>query len=438
MSEDLFTVCLMNDSFPPQIDGVVNAVINYAEIIERDYGHAIVCTPEYPGYVDNCTYEVLRYPSINTEKLVGYRAGVPVDLDYIGRLYDKKIDIIHSHCPIASTVLGRLSRDAIRKPLVMTYHTKFDIDIKRAIDAKIIQDMAINAIVSNIESVDDVWCVSRGAGENLKSLGYKGDYIVMPNGVDFAKGKSKPEDIEAVKEEYGLPNDRPIFLFVGRMLWYKGIRITLDALKVLKSHNQPFKMLFVGDGMEIDEIKQYCQELDLTDECIFVGAVSDRNKLKAIFSACDLFLFPSTFDTNGIVVREAASSGLGSVLINGSCAAEDTIDKRNTLWIEENAESMAELLLSIGNNRDYMHEIGENAMNELYMSWDDAVALAIDRYKYVIDKWEFKKPSLMDDETTAFNALVYGLAETANSIDKARKSVERGTDKFFEWLDRWL
>ena len=50
-------ICLLNDSFPPVIDGVANAVINYATIIERDYGHAIVSTPAYPGVEDNYPFE---------------------------------------------------------------------------------------------------------------------------------------------------------------------------------------------------------------------------------------------------------------------------------------------------------------------------------------------------------------------------------------------
>ena len=87
-------VCLMNDSFPPLIDGVANTVVNYASIIEEKYGHAIVSTPDYPGVTDNYPFEVMRYPSINTTKLVGYRAGMPLDVNYLTRISNKDIDII--------------------------------------------------------------------------------------------------------------------------------------------------------------------------------------------------------------------------------------------------------------------------------------------------------------------------------------------------------
>ena len=66
------TICLINDSFPPIIDGVANAVLNYARIIEANHGRSMVVTPSVPGYTDNFEFPVIRYPSIDTRKLIGY------------------------------------------------------------------------------------------------------------------------------------------------------------------------------------------------------------------------------------------------------------------------------------------------------------------------------------------------------------------------------
>ena len=58
-------VCLMNDSFPPIIDGVSTCVLNYAEIIHRKFGNVTVCTPSYPGVTDEYKFPVIRYPSFD-------------------------------------------------------------------------------------------------------------------------------------------------------------------------------------------------------------------------------------------------------------------------------------------------------------------------------------------------------------------------------------
>ncbi|MCR5068168.1 MAG: glycosyltransferase [Erysipelotrichaceae bacterium] len=411
-------VCLINDSFPPLIDGVANAVFNYASIIQKELGNAVVATPELPGVQDNYDFQVLRYPSIDTTKAVGYRTGIPFNPPYLTQFNEQHIDIIHSHCPITSTYLARILREQTKSPIVLTYHTKFDIDIRKAIDSKLLQEVAINALVSNIQAVDEVWAVSHGAGENLKSLGYKGDYIVMHNGVDFTKGASRKSAVEAFRRERGLDDGKPVYLFVGRMMWYKGIKIIIDALDEVKKHGIGFHMLFIGDGVDRKEIQQYVEEKKLTDECRFTGSISDRKLLKTAFSASDLFLFPSTFDTNGIVVREAAAAGLGSVLVRNSCAAEDTIDGGNTIQIEENAESLARVLIKAGNNTDYFHRIGKNAQQQLYMSWKEAVEHAYERYKIVVEKYEYQPRNPLDLSDSFFGMW----SDISLSITKAKKN----------------
>ncbi|MGN1398873.1 MAG: glycosyltransferase [Erysipelotrichaceae bacterium] len=428
MKEKL-NVCLLNDSFPPLIDGVANAVVNYGEIIQDKYGNAIVATPEYPDVDDSqFSFSVKRYSSIDTTKLVGYRAGLPFEFRFINQFSKDNVDILHSHCPIASTFLARIIRDKIQVPLIFTYHTKFDIDIKNAIDNKFIQEAAIKLLVENIEACDEIWTVSKGAGENLKSLGFKGECIVMENGVDFSKGKSTEKEIAAVRKQYNLPNDKVIYLFVGRLMWYKGIKIIIDALKIKKQHNQPFVMLFVGKGSDQQEIMDYVKQCQLTDECIFTGAISDRDQLKAIFSACDLFLFPSTFDTNGIVVREAAAAQLATVLIKDSCASEGTVDRKNIIQIEENAASLAEILLNY--NKDYFHKIGVNASNQLYISWQQSVANAVERYQYVLEKYNYQKKSFVEmDMQDGMFAL---WAQLSNGIEKARNNRLKIEEEFKE------
>lgn len=77
-NNDGLNVCLMNDSFPPVIDGVANTILNYAEIINAKLGKATVVTPEYPDVQDDFPFPVVRYPSLSvTEKLCNYRMGYP-------------------------------------------------------------------------------------------------------------------------------------------------------------------------------------------------------------------------------------------------------------------------------------------------------------------------------------------------------------------------
>jgi len=380
-------ICLLNDSFPPVIDGVANAVLNYADVIEKKYGSAVVAVPNYPGVKDDYPFQVIRYPSINTTRSIGYRTGIPYWPGALRELMKHKIDVIHSHCPFVSTLIARALRSAVNAPIVLTYHTKFDIDIKNAVELGFIQTAAIKFIVSNIEACDEVWVVSRGAGDNLRSLGYTGDYRVMENGVDLPKGRAPEKDVAALSAEYGLEDGVPVFLYVGRMMWYKNIRLILDGLFRARLRGARFKAVFVGGGGDFEEIKICASALGLSDVCLFTGVVKDRQKLRAFFTRADMFLFPSTFDTNGIVVREAAACGLASVLTRGSCAAEGVTDGRNGLLIDENADALSEAVLRLVKNPGLAETLGRNAMEELYITWEDAVGRAVERYPTVIENF---------------------------------------------------
>lgn len=440
--EKKLNVCLLNDSFPPVIDGVANAVLNYAGIIEQSYGHAVVGTPYYPEAVDEYPFPVVRYRSVDTTRLVGYRTGYPFSASALKQLEEEKIDVIHSHCPIMSTLMARTLRKTVEAPIILTYHTKFDIDIARDIHPTLLQTAAIKMIVKNIEACDEVWVVSQGAGENLTSLGYQGPWRVMENGVDFPKGPVSREACEALGREYGVPSGVPVFLFVGRMMWYKGIRLIVDALRTLKQEGLDFQMLFVGDGMDRSEIEDYVRECGLEGECIFTGAIRDRERLRGFFSRADLFLFPSTFDTNGIVVREAAACGLASVLIRGSCAAEGVTDGGNGFLIEEDAASLAACLRERMKDEEGSRRTGGRAMEELYLSWEESVARAYERYHVVLERCRSEGWMEQESDRDEVFEVISDSVELLNRVRRLNASIiNKGTALYGRlsyngWKDR--
>ncbi len=426
------SICLINDSFPPVTDGVANAVVNYAKILTENGKKATVVTPAYPGADDSqFEFPIVRYPSVDLTKLVGYHAGFPFSSQTLETLVERDFDLIHCHCPVTSAMLARALRDRIHVPLVFTYHTKFDIDIANAIKGKLLQEEAKKVLVDNITACDEVWTVSHGAGENLKSLGYQGDYLVMPNGVDFPKGRVDESLVREVTKDFDLPENVPMFLFVGRMMWYKGLKIILDALDTLKRQGTEFRMVFVGNGGDREEVIAYSEKLGLSDCVFFTAPAYDRNVIRAWYCRADLFLFPSTFDTNGLVVREAAACGLGSVLVRGSCAAEDIRDGESGFLIEENAESMARMLTALSRNPEAMRRVGKTAQDEIYISWKDAVTHAQARYEVVLENFKAGKylaHNRQSDE--AFHAISSYLAAVGRGQEKLRLRMEELSERF--------
>lgn len=375
------TIGLFNDSFPPIIDGVSIATYNYARCIHKNHGKAFVATPAYPNIKDEHPFKVVRYPSFDAGSKIGYRIGNPLSPGTLKKIIKEKPDILHVHCPFASGLLGRFARQYTKKPIIFTYHTKFNIDIEKRVGLAGLRFASIKLVLNNINAADEVWVVSKGAGENLQSLGYKGKYIVMDNGTDFDKRRASEEIIRKLKEHHKITEDETVFAFVGRLMWYKNLKFTIDALVTLANLGYKFKMIFIGEGHDRKEMQKYVAEKGIGKNCIFTGAIRVRENLREYFSITDLFLFPSTYDTNGLVVREAAACSVPSVVIKDSCAAESITDPESGILIEENHDHYVEILVKACQNKDMLKQMGIMAAEHVYLSWDDAIAKAYARYE---------------------------------------------------------
>jgi Glycosyltransferase len=389
------TVGLFNDSFPPNIDGVANTVVNYARVIQEKFGRSVVVAPKYRDVVDDYPFKVIRYQSLPTDKTkIRYRTGNPFSINAIRKVSKENLDLIHCHSPFTAAMLAKNVNTRHRLPVVMTYHTKFDDDIAFTVKSKSLRKMAADIVVNSFNYADEVWTVSHGCAKSLRALGYQGDYRVMVNGADITLDPASDEIMRKVQADTGFNSGELVFMYCGRMQWYKGIKIIIDALVKVKAAGARFRMIFVGGGFELEEIKEYTRKSGLMGQTLFTGPIYDRALLKGYFTRADLFLFPSTYDTAGLVVMEAAACKTPSVLIKDSCASEIVTDGRNGYISEENADSFSAAIISATGDRSALAQIGEKAAEEVYLSWDDSVTNAYKRYEEIYDEWKSFGPML--------------------------------------------
>ena len=383
-------IALLNDSFPPKIDGVANAVMNYAKILSREDDITVI-TPDYPHVKDNYEFKVNRYFSFPTSSRIGYRVGNPVALENLRYFFMRNhFDIIHVHSPFASGVLSRIIK---RKDTVMiaTYHSKYEEDFEKSLKSNFMKKVAVKFINSNINACDEVWTVSDGAAKSLRAIGYQGPYFVMPNGTDMPKGKAPKSVIKNVVEKYHIDTSKPLILFVGRMMWYKGVKYILDGCAAAKAAGIEYTALFVGDGYDRLEMIKYADDIGVSDYVSFPGATTDRSDMYGLYSIATVFAFPSSYDTSGLVVKEAAACACPSILLKGSCAAEGVTDGfSGFIAKDETSEAVSEQIIKALSDPEKTKEIGRNAQEYVYFSWEDSVKRASERYDRLL---EIKKHS---------------------------------------------
>lgn len=383
-------IALLNESFPPTIDGVSNTVFNYALNLKKNHCDCTVVTPKYPNVTDNYDFRVYRYKSFDISKKLGYRVGNVLSPTMLRDLKRMHFDILHIHSPFASSVIAsELLKIGYDMPVIITYHTKFDVDIAKRVQSKAMRSVAMKFLKHNLNRADEVWSVTHGAVENLRSVGYKGRCLVMENGTDFPRGEASENKCDEIRTRFMISQDTPVLLFVGRMMWYKNTKIIFDALKSLLGD---WQLIMVGDGEDRAAMEQYVKDIGISERVVFTGAVYDRETVRALFSVSDLFLFPSTYDTSGLVVKEAAACSLASMLVAGSCAAEGVVHGKNGFLCRENSVSMRDQLEKALGDRASLRRVGENAAGTLYLSWEDSVKRAYSRYCKVVSDWDKPLP----------------------------------------------
>ncbi len=377
---------LFGESYPPIMDGVALAVQNYARELSVLGEDVLVATTNAPGAIkEDRDFALERCFSLPLYKRHPYRYPLPhTDLRFLYKLHKTDFSLIHAHAPFA---LGRMGVRMAKKrgiPSVATFHSKYRSDIDRVVKQPEVVDFVIKGIIDFFEAADEVWIPQASVEDTIRSYGYEGDLIVMNNGIDFGnERKHVREEKSAAKTKLGV-EDTPVLLFVGQHTWEKNTRLIIEGLAAIK--DQDFKMYFVGNGYAREDMIALAKQLGLADKLVFTGAIYDRAELKSYYAAADLFLFPSLYDTAGIVVQEAAALHTPSLLIKGSDAAQLIRDNTNGFLVENKTEPFARRVSTLIGDKALLQLVGAAASSTLVDTWSAVSERVLDRYCYLIDK----------------------------------------------------
>jgi len=376
-----------NDSYFPIMDGVGLTAHNYALWLNEKYGKSMVIAPRVEDFHDNVPYEVYRFKSMLLPGMKPYRVGLPLfDAEFNREISKVDFDLIHMHCPFVSGQLAVKLAKKLDVPLVATFHTKYRDDFIKFIDNDTVVDFLVHFTLHFYNSADLVLVPNKATGLTLKEYGFKGTYEVMPNGTDMAiPGKSKMvryhnkglEMIKTVSGEF-------VMLFVGQHKWEKNLRLIIESLKIVKDAGHSFKMVFVGEGYAVTEMKKLVSRYDLMEYVVFLGVITDRDALQCIFAASDLFVFPSIYDNSPLVIQEAAAFDIPSVLVRNSSSAEGVIDGVNGFLVGNEATHLSMKIIQLMKHRQAIKIAGEGARKSIYHPWESIVDDVYDRYIDII------------------------------------------------------
>ena len=376
-----------SDSFLPIVDGVGRVVYHYATALARRGEECYVIAPmSDTGFRGGYPFELIDFISRELPRQKQYSTGIPqLDSHYNARMRSVNLDIVHAHSPfIAGLEAQRLAR---RRgiPIIGMFHSRYYDDFYQLTRTEMLANFAVASIVNFYQRCDEVWTVSQSSKETLYDYGYVGDVVVMPNGTPDID--PSPARAAAAKAHFQLP-DEPILLYCGQMNWKKNILRILESCARSAQSGQVFTLVLAGQGPDVKSIQQKVAELGLTERTRFTGHVTDENDLYGLYENANLFVFPSLYDTSGMVVREAAAMSTPSVVVRGCATAEPIRDRENGFLCEDTTESLSDIINLTLNDLALTARIGEAARKTIYLSWDDIAKITVDRYAALIERYK--------------------------------------------------
>lgn len=161
------------------------------------------------------------------------------------------------------------------------------------------------------EKADRIATVSYAMREHLVSIGYPSEKIaVCWNGCDPEKydpAKVRPENVEALKNEYGIKPDDKVILFVGRLTGIKGVHSLIESLPIVLKEYPETKLVILGKGESFDDLQRLTCRLAVRRNIEFRSEWVPEDMRILHYAMADACVFPSFNEPFGIVSLEAMS-----------------------------------------------------------------------------------------------------------------------------------
>ena len=277
-----------------------------------------------------------------------------------------KIDLIHCQSSFWAGISASYISKKYGIPLIITEHSS----LERAV---YIRESYKPFIKDSYLTADKLIAVGNGLKNEMENFCGRKDIEVIHNMIDLDKFYLSDKTNKTFK-----------FFSLAFLEGEKGMDILIKSFAKFFI-NKDFKLLIGGDGSQLKYLKKLSNELGISNQVEFLGALSRENVAKNM-SECDCFILASKYETFGVVYIEALASGKPVIgVYNGG--AEDIINDKNGIIVKKDSiEDLGNAMIYISNNIDNYNKeyIRKNCMDRF--SKDKITNEIIALYKKVLDQ----------------------------------------------------
>lgn len=370
-------ILITTDTYFPMINGLVTSVTNLANQL-REKGHEVkilTLSVTKNSYEEN---NVIYIRSVG----MGYiypqgRIVIPKLKKQLKELIEWKPDIIHSQSEFSAFFLAKKIAKKLDIPIVHTYHTNYE-DYTHYFSPK--KSMGIKFVKKFIRKLSKHVSVMITPSEKMENIlvGYQlyCPISVIPSGIDLEKyiKSSTSNWRQKVREQFDLPEDIIVLIYVGRLGKEKNVEELLDFQR--EASQLGTVLLIVGDGPHKKELENIARDMGIEKNVIFTGMIPQEN-IGHYYQAADLFVSASSSETQGLSYLEALASGI-PLLCRQDLCLKNVIETGKNGWQYTDKKTFMDNLqawknMSDGEKQQIYYEVKDSAKKYSMETFADTI-----------------------------------------------------------------
>ena len=313
-------ILMLTWEYPPRIvGGIARVVHDLSKRLIKD-GHEVTVVT-YRDNADVPEYE--NDKGVNVYRVDNYMIHPNNFIDWIMQLNFNMLskateiinkeggfDVIHAHDWLV-TYAAKSLKNAYDIPIVATIHAT-EAGRNSGIHDETQRYINDTEWLLTYEATEVIVNSNYMKNEIQRLFGLPFDKInVIPNGINLSNFTGIERDYD-FRRQYAMDNEK-IILFVGRLVYEKGVQHLIAAMPKILSNYNDAKLIIAGRGGMMDELRAEASNLGLNDKIYFTGYLNSK-QVQKMYKCADVAVFPSTYEPFGIVALEAMLAGVPTVV----------------------------------------------------------------------------------------------------------------------------
>ena len=304
------------------------------------------------------------------------------------------VDIIHSN-NWGTFVESVIAKWISRAPVVI--HAQHGLEMNDSEATSKLKRYKRNIIRHVFSYLTDTIAVVSCATQEFVTDGWKAPkekVKLIYNGVDLNVFNNLLVLKDTKYSELSISKNDLIIGSVGRLMRVKNYPCLIRAFKILSQEFNHVKLLLIGEGPDMLEIKSLIEKLDLTNKIKLLG---NRNDIRDILTVMDIFVLPSISEGISLSILEAMASHVPVVTTNVGGNPEIIENGKNGILVgPDNADELANAIRTLIVNPDKRKELGNSgrkiveekfALDRMVEDYESLYVLSLNKKGKYLDKW---------------------------------------------------